>query len=132
MSARESGAPEGIKVEQYRALVLTESPQTVLASTGNLIFLTAVKSESVAIVVVAYPPPIFDFPGDNYIQMFYRKKKKVTPVLTLPLQLRSVRSLQRASGDPKCVVHRDCDSPQVGLLVGFSAETYTSGFEVLQ
>ena len=76
MSARESGAPEGIKVEQYRALVLTESPQTVLASTGNLIFLTAVKSESVAIVVVAYPPPIFDFPGDNYIQMFYRKKKK--------------------------------------------------------
>ena len=84
MSARESGAPEGIKVEQYRALVLTESPQTVLASTGNLIFLTAVKSESVAMVVVAYPPSILDFPGDNNIQMFYRNKK-VTPVLTLSL-----------------------------------------------
>ena len=54
MSARESGAPEGMKVEQYRALVLTESPQTVLSSAGNLIFLTAVKSASVAIVVVAY------------------------------------------------------------------------------
>ena len=54
MSARESGAPQGMKVEQYRALVITQSPQTVLASTGNLIFLTAVKSESVAMVVVAY------------------------------------------------------------------------------
>ena len=54
MSARESGALQGMKVEQCRALVITQSPQTVLASTGNLIFLTAVKSESVAMVVVAY------------------------------------------------------------------------------
>ena len=54
MSARESGAPEWMKVDQYKALVLTEGPQTVLASTGNLIFLLAGKLQSVALVVVAY------------------------------------------------------------------------------
>ena len=51
---RGNRAPEGIKFEQYRVLVITESPKTVLASTGKLIFLTAVKSESVAMVVAAY------------------------------------------------------------------------------
>ena len=54
MSARGSGSTEGVRVERYSALVITESPQTVLASTGNLIFVLAVKSQSVALVVVAH------------------------------------------------------------------------------
>ena len=61
----------------------------------------------------SYPPPIPGFTGDSnlYIYLLCFIGKKIERHFdTLRLHLRLFRALQRAGGDPECVIHRVCDS----------------------
>ena len=63
--------------------------------------------------------------------MFYRNNIFQSYFDTLRLHLRVVRALQRAGGDPKCFIHRACDSLQIGHLQILNQGLHLA-FEALQ